>query len=278
MTRVERLAISLLYAFIFISIVGFASFGRNPALLASFPPWAAQIFAVSFSFFSQGQVWLALTVLLILLASRVGWKWITGFALCYALSFASEFSGTTTGFPFGPYAYTGLLGPKILGQVPVVIPLSWWLMVLPAYAIAARAFAERRELFFRILVSSFILMIWDLSLDPAMSFVTPYWTWGEPGQYYGMPFLNLFGWYLTGLVLSSVLAMLKSEKWLAKVSLMGMILFYSANVLLPIGMCIAAGLWWAVFWTALAGLPVVLLLRLRHVVFFRRDLASQPTI
>ena len=45
----------------------------------------------------------------------------------------------------------------------------------------------------------------DLLLDPAMSKVTSYWIWGETGSYYGMPWSNLFGWAVTGLVLFVIL-------------------------------------------------------------------------
>jgi uncharacterized membrane protein len=48
-------------------------------------------------------------------------------------------------------------------------------------------------------LASFVLLSWDLSLDPAMSYATRYWIWGSTGAYYGMPWLNLFGWYVTGI-------------------------------------------------------------------------------
>lgn len=275
MTRAERASLGVLFFFVIMSLIGYATFGRNPALLAGLPQIGTDFFVVSFSFFSQGQVWLSFAVLLVFLLPRVKASWIFGLVLCYFISFASEYSGTTTGLPFGPYTYTGLLGYKILGHVPVVIPLSWWLMTLPAYAVSFRAFPNPSDVFYRILFSSFVLMIWDLSLDPAMSFVTPYWTWGEVGPYYGMPMLNLFGWYLTGLVLSSVLAGLRSEKWLTKVPLMGMVLLYAANVVLPLGMCVVAGLWNAVLWTAIASVPVFLILHNKRILLSPRQWISE---
>ena len=53
-----------------------------------------------------------------------------------------------------------------------------------------------------------LLLAWDLALDPAMSYATRYWIWGDEGPYYGMPWLNLFGWYVTGVVLMAVLSLL----------------------------------------------------------------------
>ena len=43
-------------------------------------------------------------------------------------------SGVHTGFPFGSYAYTGTLGPQLLG-VPVVVPLAWVMMAWPALVV-----------------------------------------------------------------------------------------------------------------------------------------------
>ncbi len=36
-----------------------------------------------------------------------------------------------------------------------------------------------------------------------MSKVTRDWIWGDKGNYYGMPWTNLLGWAITGLVLQA---------------------------------------------------------------------------
>ncbi|MFD0822936.1 carotenoid biosynthesis protein, partial [Micromonospora zhanjiangensis] len=50
---------------------------------------------------------------------------------------AVEALGVATGVPFGTYAYSGALGPKLLG-VPLVIPLAWTWMAWPAWLAAVR--------------------------------------------------------------------------------------------------------------------------------------------
>ena len=97
-----------------------------------------------------------------------------------------------------------------------------------------------------------MLLSWDLALDPAMSLVTKYWIWGTEGPYYGMPLLNLFGWYVTGLALMAALAALRADGWVAALPLGWLVAFYGANLLLPLGMSLAAGLWGAVAATVAA--------------------------
>lgn len=232
-----------LYAFSLLAIVGYATFGLNPGLLAHFPA-AAGFYGVSFQFFAQAQIWLAGAVLAFFLFRHVGWRWLPAFAALYLISLGSEMLGTTAGIPFGEYRYTDALGMMWFEHVPILIPLSWFFMALPSYAIARAALPERPV--GRIVMASLILLGWDLALDPAMSRATAYWVWAEPGSYYGMPWLNLFGWYVTGLALMGALALLRAERWISALPLRWLVAFYGANLLLPVGMSAAAGLWGAV--------------------------------
>ncbi|HSJ25946.1 MAG TPA: carotenoid biosynthesis protein [Longimicrobiales bacterium] len=239
----ERWGLVGLYAFTAAAVVGYGVFGQDPGRLVGLPQWAARFYAWSFSFFALGHVWLAMLVLAAVLWLRAGGRWLGVFVLAYAVSLGSELAGTTWGIPFGEYGYSELLAPMWLERVPVVIPMSWFFMALPSYALAALAV---RSPWARIVTGSVILLAWDLALDPAMSYATRYWVWGESGPYYGMPWLNLLGWYVTGLVLMGVFAWRRSESWTSGVSPRWWAGFYGANLLMPLGMCAAAGLWLAV--------------------------------
>lgn len=248
--------LAALYAFTGLALVGFASFGLHPALLARFPE-AAGFYGVSFQFFAQAQIWLAWGVLTLFLSLHAGRRWVDAFLALYLISLCSELLGTGVGIPFGEYRYTDALGSKWLGHVPVVIPLSWFFMAVPSYAVARAALP--RHVPARVLMASLVLLSWDLALDPAMSRATAYWVWAEPGAYYGMPWLNLFGWYVTGLALMAALTLLRADGWVAVLPLRWLVGFYGANLLLPLGMSAAAGLWGAVAATlaALAGAAVL---------------------
>lgn len=253
----EWSALGVLILFTVMTLAGYASFGLHPELLARYPDSVA-FYTVAFDFFAQAQVWLAFGVLALFLVLRVGARWLGAFAAVYLVSLGSELLGTTVGLPFGEYHYTSALGPKWFAHVPVVIPLSWFFMALPSYALA-RAWlpgASRRTA--RIFFASLLLLGWDLILDPAMSHATAYWVWAEPGTYYGMPWLNLFGWYVTGLALMGCLSALRADGWIASLPLGWLATFYAVNLFLPLGMSAAAGLWGAVAATLLAAGGAVL--------------------
>jgi uncharacterized membrane protein len=237
-------ALAAFYVFTAVTVVGYATFGVNPGLLARYP-WAAPFYAAAFRFFAIGHVAMAGVVFAIVLRAVAGWRWLPAFAAAYVISLGAELLGTTTGLPFGEYRYTDGLGVKLFGHVPALIPLSWFFMAVPSYAIAAALTRRRQGVVARVLLASLLLLCWDLALDPAMSYATAYWIWTEAGPYYGMPWVNLFGWYVTGVAIMAAFAALRSERWAARVPLRQMTGFYAANLALPIGMCLAAGLWTA---------------------------------
>lgn len=119
-----------------------------------------------------------------------------------------EALGTATGLPFGIYHYTPALQPQ-LGGVPVVIPLAWFMMLLPAWAVAdaildghrSRGGATWR---FRLLhagLAGLAFTAWDLYLDPQMV-ARELWVWDSPGGYFGIPWTNFAGWWVAAALLS----------------------------------------------------------------------------
>ena len=239
----ERIWLWALGIFTVFAVVGFGVFGMHPNLVAN-KPGAAAFYSTAFLLFARGQVILAAAALFYVLIRRTRAQWIWSLVIVYLISLSSELSGTTLGLPFGPYSYTDGLGPKWFGHVPLLIPLSWFIMAVPSFAIAKRLAGAKSGATLRVLAGSFVLLSWDLALDPAMSHATKYWVWGQgvTGPYYGMPWLNLFGWYITGVALMLVFATLRADRWMDKLPVTWLAGFYAANLALSLGIDAAAGL------------------------------------
>ncbi len=124
--------------------------------------------------------------------------------------FGFELFGTSTGWPFGNYAYTDFLGTKVFGHVPWTIPLSWFYMGLASYLIGtwiAQRLGGGRRAIWGVLAGAWMLTAWDLVLDPAMaheSLRVKFWVWDEQGPYFGMPVKNFAGWVATGLIFMAI--------------------------------------------------------------------------
>lgn len=262
-----------LYLFTASSLLGFGIFGLHPERLAGLGPSALEFYSRSFRFFAMGQVALAGLVMIAFLVRNTGLQWLTAFLTLYAISLTSELLGTTFGIPFGAYSYSAVLKPMWMSRVPVGIPLSWFYMAVPSYAFAM-SLLRGQSAIRRIALGSFILLAWDLALDPAMSSATKYWEWGDTGPYYGMPLLNLFGWYVTGVLLMAALAALRSDAWIARLPVGWLVSFYGANLLLALGICVSAGLWVAPILTVSAlsvALIVASMLGSRAIVMSSAD-------
>ncbi len=120
-----------------------------------------------------------------------------------ALTTAVERTGTRTGLPFGRYAYTGALRPEVAG-VPVIVPLAWFSMAVPAREAAHAALGAQSSRGRRIVLGAAALTAWDLFLDPQMV-GEGYWAWRRGGRYRGIPMSNYAGWFVTSLAVMAVL-------------------------------------------------------------------------
>ncbi len=158
----------------------------------------------------------------------------------------SELVGTSTGFPFGAYSYGAWLGPKLLDHVPYLIPPSWFAMSLLSLDLASRLTPRRYE---RIAVTAVFMVLWDVSLDPAMSRAFPFWTYPVDGFYFGMPASNWAGWLGVSLVIAwgyEVLGGgLRSTSYWAPI-------LYGLNCLFPLLICALYDLWAALLFGTLA--------------------------
>ncbi|MBM4263412.1 MAG: carotenoid biosynthesis protein [Deltaproteobacteria bacterium] len=225
-------------AIVVASLLGYGIFTARPDLLMQVDP-QARFFTWAFSGFAIGNMLFGGLAVVADALMRNRLRALVAFIAIYAVSLASELMGTGWGIPFGPYSYTHLLGPKWFGLVPYLIPLSWFTLAWVCWVIARQRAMGMKC----VLLATWLLVAWDLLLDPAMSKVTSYWVWGEAGSYYGMPWSNLFGWAVTGLVLFVILHRVEPEPR-STVSFAGWV--YFVNFALPLGFCALNQYWLAV--------------------------------
>jgi putative membrane protein len=124
-----------------------------------------------------------------------------------AVGFGAELVGVATGRPFGHYAYSDRLGPRVRG-VPLLAAAAWALLARPAWVVAGRLSARRA---LRVPLAAGALTAWDVFLDPRMV-REGYWTWRGGGRYEGVPASNFAGWFATALPAFGIVAALDTER------------------------------------------------------------------
>jgi uncharacterized membrane protein len=124
------------------------------------------------------------------------------FIIVASLAYFAELLGVTFGFPFGKYHYTAVLQPQIAG-VPVLIPLTWMMMLPPAWAVGQLITRASGHAISFVIVSGLAFTAWDLFLDPQMV-AWDFWHWEIPGQYFGIPWSNYLGWMLVSVLLTFI--------------------------------------------------------------------------
>lgn len=148
----------------------------------------APLVALAFAFLHAGQ--------------REGWRRaVLLLALVFAVSLLFESVGVATGLVYGPYHYTGKLGPKFLGLVPYMIPVAWFMMSYPSFVIAERLVGRRsgpRWLWLLAVAAlgGLVMTAWDVIMDPLMV-AGGHWVWDTDGAYFGIPMQNFAGWWVT---------------------------------------------------------------------------------
>lgn len=234
--------LALLFAINVMSVAGYAIFTLNPINLVN-NPLALKVFAVSYPLFARAQIGVAAVCFGFALWRVARWRWLSAFAAVVLIALTMELGGTSVGIPFGKYEYTGLLGPKIFGKVPFLVPLSWFFMSVPSFDFAERLLGARAPVWARLALAASFLLVWDVSLDPAMSRLTPFWAWENEGFYYGAPLTNMTGWFMTGVAIMYALHRTHALTWIRRLPAAFSPLFFLVNLSLPVGMVFFAKLW-----------------------------------
>lgn len=174
-------------------------FGLQPEMLARWGPTARWVESARMLLAYADLTWMVLAALVVYLqeaatqglarARLAGGIILLGSAL-------AEYIGTTTGFPFGPYDYTNAFGPRMLGVLPIAIPLAW-LVILLAGRQVLLAYRPGVSTLSLALGVGAIALLTDFNLEFVAWKIRGYWIWypGQSNPPAWPPWQNYLSWF-----------------------------------------------------------------------------------
>ena len=238
---------------ILFSLAGYGLIVLRPSILAEIP-----IFQTYYEWLVKVPTWIYMATLPVMAFSlylnHLGLnKSIFIFLWISFVGLMMELIGVHTGFPFGNYYYTNLLGAKVMNTVPYFIPLSWYAMALFSYDMTLQM--RINNPLSRISYGALLMVLWDIALDPAMSKAFgPFWSYPKGGFFFGMPAENIFGWFFSSFIimwgLDNLVKMKPSFKlWTPRI--------WFLNGLFPILISLWSG-YFEAFWIGLMAIAIPL--------------------
>lgn len=112
-----------------------------------------------------------------------------------------ETSAIYTGFPYGHFGYSELLGSKVFAVTPWTVFLAWTPLILGAYAISRLFIGNSLA---RMAAAAIIATAFDLVLDPGAVRLR-FWQYDGSGGFYGVPLSNFGGWLITGSIAALII-------------------------------------------------------------------------
>ncbi|GGE34986.1 hypothetical protein GCM10011391_12080 [Pullulanibacillus camelliae] len=147
---------------------------------------------------------------------RYGFKSIIIFLIMtWVISNGLEGLSIQTGFPFGHYYYT--VQSFNIWHVPFIIMPAYFGMGYMAWTLSQvlnGQFGRKLKgiyLFLVPFVASFIMVMWDVVMDPIQSTINKSWIWRNGGHYFGVPISNYLGWFFVVYVFFQLFALYLSK-------------------------------------------------------------------
>lgn len=144
-----------------------------------------------------------------------GWQTGAFFAITFVGGMISELIGVRTGRIFGAYSYSDQMGWRLLGFVPVIVPLAWFMISYTSYTlvnsilacrngvVVGRSHARRarvRQAIGYSALGALATTAWDLGMEHQLV-ASGLWIWEQDGSFFGIPVVNFIGWITTSLIL-----------------------------------------------------------------------------
>lgn len=122
--------------------------------------------------------------------------------LCLVVGTISESLSLRTGFPFGHYQFTELMGPKLF-DLPLLLALAYFGMGYLSWVVGLviLGYGSDRLSGIKLLIlpvtASLVMTTWDFSMEAVWADIDRAWVWRDGGPFYGVPISNFVGWLLT---------------------------------------------------------------------------------
>jgi uncharacterized membrane protein len=162
--------------------------------------------------------------------------------------------GARTAIPFGPYIYTDEIGPRLFPPLPWAIPVLWVLIVFTSRGVGRmmlRPWRKTRNYGFWLMgVTTALVVLFDLGLEPFATHVKHYWLW-QPTRavvyWHGTPWVNFFGWAATTLVMLGFAtpSLINKKRVKSPADYFPLVMWVLLNLLLAVGAALHQ-LWLAV--------------------------------
>jgi len=135
------------------------------------------------------------------------------------LGWLIELAGTNTGFPFGDYTYSEILGPGLFGT-PFMIGILWWVLIRSAYDICGQFTSSH---FYKSIITGSAMVALDILIEP-VAIGLNFWQWATPE----VPLENYIAWFMCSAVFARVTAKGDTENPLSYWIWGTMLLFFGA--------------------------------------------------
>ena len=113
------------------------------------------------------------------------------YALPALMGFLVEMLGTNTGFPFGEYSYSSILGPGLLGT-PFLIGVLWWVLLRSFNDVFSRISSNKTLIS---LATGLGMLLLDIFIEP-VAIGLGFWEW----QAAEVPLENYMAWFVLSFV------------------------------------------------------------------------------
>jgi uncharacterized membrane protein len=136
------------------------------------------------------------------------------FLIASGVSLFFENLSVLTGFPYGLYNYSPSLGVL---NVPIIIIFEYFAMGYLSWTLAnilTGQYSDKlkgKQVFIIPFMATFLMVMWDLTVDPISSTLQSLWVWHNPGAYFGVPISNYFGWFLVVYIIFQIFAIYLSK-------------------------------------------------------------------